>query len=138
MRDVKRPGREKGQSIAELALLLPVLILILLGCLDLGRAFSVWVALTNGTREGARYGCAYPPTTLEKKLEIESRTQDYILGEGLSADALHVGVSSAVAGGQPIAVTAIYSLPLTTMWLFGGQPVTITARTQMQILPGGL
>ena len=41
---------ETGQASAELGLMLPLLLLILLGCIDLGRAFSVWMTLANGTR----------------------------------------------------------------------------------------
>jgi Flp pilus assembly protein TadG len=44
-----------GQGMAELALLLPVLLTILLGTLDLGRSFYTYIALTNAAREAARY-----------------------------------------------------------------------------------
>jgi hypothetical protein len=44
-----------GQSLVEFALVLPVLILILYGIFDLGRAFYVLVTISNASREGARY-----------------------------------------------------------------------------------
>ena len=44
-----------GQGLAELALILPLLLTILLGTLDLGRAFYTYIALTNAAREAARY-----------------------------------------------------------------------------------
>lgn len=125
--------RERGQSLAELALLLPALLLILMGCLDLGRAFAVWVALANGTREGARYAALYP----EKRADAAALAAQYVVGEGWSPTSLTVEVSATAAPGEPMAVTASYRLPLTTMVLFGGQPILITARTQMQALEGG-
>lgn len=51
---------ERGQSAVELAFAFPVLLLILMGILDFGRAFYTYVSITNAAREGARYGAAYP------------------------------------------------------------------------------
>ncbi len=132
-----RRHRQAGQSIAEFALMLPFLLLILLGCLDLGRVFSVWMILTNASREGARYACLFP----DDVPNIVARTQDDIRAEGLSlsADVLRIDVAtpSGKAGGSPVAVTVRYTLPLTTSFLFGGQPLTIRAGTQMMIVDGG-
>lgn len=50
----------RGQSLVELALLLPLLALILVGTLDLGRAFFAHQRLTNAVREGALFGIRYP------------------------------------------------------------------------------
>jgi Flp pilus assembly protein TadG len=47
-------SRERGQSTVEFALSALVLVLILLGLLDLGRAFYFDVGLFGATREGAR------------------------------------------------------------------------------------
>lgn len=44
----------RGQSTVEIALLLPVLLIILLGVLDLGRAVYGQSVLSNAVREGAR------------------------------------------------------------------------------------
>lgn len=46
---------QQGQQLVELALVLPILLLILLGTLDLGRVFHTQVALTNAAREAARF-----------------------------------------------------------------------------------
>src|SRR3712207_553392 len=53
-----------GQSMVELALMLPVIILILLGTVDLGRAFFDYVRLTNAVREGALTGIRIPDPTV--------------------------------------------------------------------------
>ncbi len=52
--------KEKGQSIVELALLLPVLILMLLGLVDFGRVYYVMVSLNDAAQEGAAYAAARP------------------------------------------------------------------------------
>ncbi len=126
--------REKGQSVAELALLLPLLMLLLLGCLDLGRAYRVWIALASGTREGARYACLHPDAVSD----IEDVTKTDILAEGLLESRIAVSLSTPEAAktGHPIIVTASYSLPMVTGFLFGGRPITIRASTQMVIIEG--
>lgn len=50
-----------GQSMVELALLLPMIALLLVGTLDLGRVYFSYVRLSNAVKEGALYG-AYQPT----------------------------------------------------------------------------
>src|SRR3712207_1810203 len=54
-----RQGR-RGQSAVELALMMPLLALILLGATDLGRAFFYYTRLTNSVSAGAIYGISYP------------------------------------------------------------------------------
>ena len=50
-----RIGREEdGQSLVELAVVLPVLLLLLLGIMDFGRAFNYWITETQVASEGAR------------------------------------------------------------------------------------
>jgi Flp pilus assembly protein TadG len=47
--------RSRGQSAVEMALTLPVLLLVVLGIVDLGRVSIAANALTHGTREAVRY-----------------------------------------------------------------------------------
>lgn len=47
-------SKERGAVAVELAILLPVLILILLGTMEFGRAFNAQTSLTGAAREGAR------------------------------------------------------------------------------------
>ncbi len=58
-----RRRRSRGQSLVELALALPVLLLLLLGTIDLGRAFFDYIQMRNGAFEGARYGARLPGDT---------------------------------------------------------------------------
>jgi Flp pilus assembly protein TadG len=46
-------ARGRGQSLVEFALIAPVLLVLALLVLDVGRLFSVWVEITNAAREGA-------------------------------------------------------------------------------------
>ncbi|MCL5046331.1 MAG: pilus assembly protein [Actinobacteria bacterium] len=49
-------GREKGQAMVEFALILPVLLLIIMGIMEFGRAYSAYLTIQNASREGARLG----------------------------------------------------------------------------------
>ncbi len=128
--------REKGQSAVELALLLPLLMLILLGCLDLGRVYSSWIAVTNGSREGARWAARHA-YQVEEDLQREAKWDMTV--DGLQADGIEVEPSFplGVHVGAPVRVTASYSVPLLTSLLFGGRPVTVRATTQMMIIYDG-
>ena len=48
--------QEPGQGLVEMALVLPLLLLILTGIMQFGVLLSGQVALVNGVREAARYG----------------------------------------------------------------------------------
>ncbi len=46
----------KGQSLAEFALILPMMLLVAMGVFDFGRGIFIYSAVHNAAREGARYG----------------------------------------------------------------------------------
>lgn len=52
----------RGASAAELAVILPVLMLMALGCVDFGRFAYHYIALQNAARTGAEYGITTPYT----------------------------------------------------------------------------
>jgi Flp pilus assembly protein TadG len=60
----RRANRFKGQSMVELALALPTLLLLLLGTIDIGRVFTGYIEMRNGAFEGARYGARVPTDTM--------------------------------------------------------------------------
>jgi len=135
--------RERGQSVVELAMLLPVLMLIVLGCLDLGRVFAVRMALANGAREGARVASLYPHGDPEDPLVglnelVYTRAREDILAQGLDEGSLGVTVRPLVnlERGNPIEVTAAYTMPLFTTHLFGGRPIVVRAASRMPIVGG--
>lgn len=70
-------GKPKtGQGMIEFALLLPVLILMLVGIFDLGRAFFSLITINNAAREGARYGTMHPSDRDGMKAAAVSEAQN--------------------------------------------------------------
>ena len=49
-----------GTSMVEFALVAPVLFLLLVGILDLGRAVNAYVTVSNASREGSHYAGLHP------------------------------------------------------------------------------
>ena len=48
----------KGQAIAEFAIALPILLMILVGLFEVGRMVFIYSAVTNGSRNAVRYASA--------------------------------------------------------------------------------
>ncbi len=51
---------EKGQSMVELALTITILMILLAGVIDMGRAFFTYMAMRDAAQEGAAYGSVNP------------------------------------------------------------------------------
>ena len=49
-----RHKNERGSALIEVALTLPLLLLVAVGIFEFGRAYQTWQVLTNAAREGAR------------------------------------------------------------------------------------
>lgn len=61
--DKRTNRRERGQSMVEFALLMPIFLVVICIIIDFGVGISRWVILTNSTREGARLGAVGESTT---------------------------------------------------------------------------
>lgn len=95
---VGRSAREVGAAAVEFAIILPVLLLIVAGIIDFGRAFFTQVTLTNAAREGARAAVIRVDAGV-----VEARTRA-ALGP-LDTGAVTVGAGSCPAsGGGPVTV----------------------------------
>lgn len=123
----------QGASAIELALLLPVFILIFLGTLEAGWGFFIKTTFSDAAREGARIAV----TQNVSSTVINNAVNNIISAANLSTASVTVTISpvnfTAQAKGTPISVTvsspynAIGILP-TPMFLGG---ITLTGQTTM-------
>jgi hypothetical protein len=60
--NITRKPKEGGQSMVELALTITLLMVLLSGTIDLGRAFFTWLTMRDAAQEGASYGSIAPPS----------------------------------------------------------------------------
>jgi Flp pilus assembly protein TadG len=80
---LRRLRDERGSELIELALVLPILLLIVAGIIDFGFLFERYEVVTNAAREGARIGVLPGYTAAD----IQSRVTDYLNAGGLSGAA---------------------------------------------------
>lgn len=86
-----RLGAQRGQAVIEMALTLPLLLLIVFGIFDFGFMFQRYEVVTNAAREGARVGVLPGYSTTD----AQSRALDYLTVAGLGG----AGVTTRSCGG---------------------------------------
>ena len=101
---------ERGTALIEMALTLPLLLLISISVYEFGRAFQHWQVLTNATREGARIA-TLPGTTDDA---VADRVQGY-LAAGQLPFANSASVSVAHDGEITIGIDATASASTVTV-----------------------
>jgi Flp pilus assembly protein TadG len=89
---------EGGQAIIELALTLPLLLLIVLGVFDFGLMFQRFEVVTNAAREGARVGVLPGYGPADCATCATQRAQDYLAVGGITGPAR--GCGAALAAGS--------------------------------------
>ncbi|WP_375461855.1 TadE/TadG family type IV pilus assembly protein [uncultured Enterovirga sp.] len=88
--------QEEGAAILEFALVLPILLALVAGSFELGRALLVRHAMANAVRGGARYLARVPDPTCRAECSLGaaravSETRDQIVGAtGLAPAAIRI------------------------------------------------
>ena len=125
---------DRGAAAVEFALLLPLLLLLVFGIIDFGRALNAQITLTQAAREGARLAALGQPN-------VVGRTQ--AAATGLSLPPGDVKVTSCPPGATQTTeamVQITYSFSFITpigaiAGLFGGggygSPITLSATGRM-------
>lgn len=133
-------GSDSAQSLVELALVLPILVLVIFGVLDLGRLYFAQVAVTNASREGARYGMA-SPTDLPgiKSAAVNEAggvvSASNVAGECAPAgDPENYGTCTSPQPGDRIRVTVSYDFQFVSLYLFGVSNLQLSDKTIMAIV----
>jgi len=124
----------RGQSLIEFALASPVLLLLLLGTIDLGRMYADYVGLKNAARDGAGYGILKPTDTAG----MESRVLAAGVPAGTTATATCTGTCTTIDGTGQLVVTAASTFSPVTLgfftWLGMDGTVTLSATAKMRVL----
>ncbi len=152
---------ERGQATLEAALTFPVLIIVLLGIFDLGRAILAYSTISNAAREGARFGIIHPTwrdsdgvTPYDESNTIEGHAAAYMT----TLDASHVQIDVCLPPsnydiatydfdacpnentdperGDPLTVTVRYDFLAATpviSALWGGGNLSLGSRTTMEL-----
>ena len=151
--------RERGQGLVEFMLVVVFLSVLLMGVMDLGRAYFSYLALKDAAQEGTYYGSAYPqcvdpdginndspgcadPNTIAYRLRHSTPRGSLVDMSDLAAQVtidLPCGSASpcVMQAGQVLTVTVSYRYQLLTPFMgaiVNGQTLTLTARSSAVIV----
>ena len=135
----------RGQSLVELAVAFPLLLLLVAGVLDLAHALSVTNIVANVAREGARHGASRASDT-----DIQTRVVQEAAGAPLTLDCTPGGTCNAVTitrlkadgttdsnpggtQGDSITVDVTYDVPLLLAQALGLGTLTVDRHATMVV-----
>ena len=98
---------KKGQSIVELALILPILLMLLFGILEFGRVYGAYMMIHHSARDGVRVS-AVGGTNTEVQTAVQGSTT------ALEQDDLTISITKTGTGsrGDIVTVTVGYDITL--------------------------
>ena len=102
---------ERGQALAEFALVLPLVLLFIAGIIEMGRAWNIKEVVTDAAREGARYTVVQDP--------------------GVDSDYVKTKIMERLALGS--IETASITIEPGADWRQTGHPMTVTVGTQFKM-----
>jgi len=132
-----RPARQ-GTAAVEFALILPVLMMLLLGCIDFGRFPHSYIAVTNAARAGAGFGSVNPYTTATDK-EWNAAIKSAVVDEMSKLngfDSTQLVVPSTKPQNGNVTVTVKYPFQTVVDWslIWPGLPNSVTMQ-QVAAMP---
>lgn len=134
-RIVRSNEKGRGQSLTEMALMLPILMMLLAGVLDLGRAYFTFLALRDAAAEGAAYGSLDPTNTAEIDARVRGESPSgFVEWSGVTVNTTYSGPA---CRGQAIRVTVQTNYHLFTPFIgsiVGSQTLPLQASVVNTIL----
>src|SRR5438093_1603235 len=120
----------RGQSLVELAVAFPLLLLLVAGALDLAHAYSLAGILANAAREGARHGASHATDD-----DIKTRVVQEAAGAPLTLDPSDVTITRDPDdnAGSSITVEVTYDVALLLSQALGLPQPTIRRHATMVI-----
>jgi Flp pilus assembly protein TadG len=132
--------RDDGAELIEMAIVLPLLLLLIMGIFDFGFLFQRYIVLTNAAAEGARVA-SLPGYTAA---DVTARVSAYAINSGVDGPVNTATLPVALPGpdgatwpGSEVTVTHTYTMQYVgpIAGLFGAAPngnITMTSRATMR------
>ncbi len=110
----------RGQSLVELSMTLPILLILVFGIIDFGLGMRSYISLANSVREGARFAAVGNPAG--EPSDCDGVTNNTVYGRvcittgGLDLDLLEPSVTypEGIAPGNSVVVSADYDYNFVT------------------------
>ena len=119
----------RGQSMVELALVLPILLLLFMGIVQFGFIFNGHITVTSAAREGARLAAVG-----QNDDAVRDRVQEASSAPLLTVERHNILVSRSVDGGEALSVTVLGSVDVIVPMLnmFTGSSVDVSSESVMR------
>ena len=127
----RRIRDERGQATVEFALILPILLLLILGIIEFGKAWNIAQIATDAVREGTRK-CVIADNTVFKNAWVETDIKNMMARAGVPTAVSDVQITGDCDGGTD-AVTITLTIPYS--WMFFNvalQPINIVSSFTMR------
>ena len=108
-------GNEKGQNLVEFALVVPLLLLLVIGIAEFGRAWMVKNILTGAAREAVRMAAVPAPAGMDNatwNAAINARADNILKSAGITVPAGKIKVFLGGGTFEPVVVTVDYDFPV--------------------------
>ena len=139
-RKIGELGRREGQALVELALIMPMLILLLVGTAEVGVIAYASIEVSNAALAGVSYGAQSHTTASDSANILLAATQDApnltnisattalacTCSDGTSVTCATVGTKCVSPARIIESVTVNTSAPIDTLFHFPGIPATMT------------
>jgi Flp pilus assembly protein TadG len=127
-----RVARPRGVATVEMAVVLPLLLLLALACADFGRVVHGFIVVANAARCGAEYGSMHkftPFTRSSWESQVRQAVRDEMAGlSGFTADELQVEVATATDDDDLFQVSVRIAYPFRMVVNWPGLPQTTILR----------
>jgi hypothetical protein len=147
MKMITKNTSQKGQSFVELSMLVVVLMIMLAGVADFGRAYLIFLEMRDAAQEGLAYG-AFTPTdfagiearireTMKDPFDLTAPGVVTIVPELSNPSKPCSGFDSGTMEPNEIRVTVLYQMPLATPFLgaiINTQEIPLVAEVSNSIL----
>lgn len=120
----RRVGTDRGAVAVEFAIVLPILLLLILGIVEFGRAYYVQTTLSGAAREGVRAMALHNNAS-----EAITTVQSSALGLGVTSGQIAISPSSCTLGST---VTVTVTYPMAYLTGFFGDTLTLTGKGTMR------
>ena len=135
LRTLRHGSGDDGQAVVELALVFVVLMTLVFGGLEFGRALNAWAIVTSASREGARTASALCTLNPACSASVQASIDDALTGLDVPAARWTLSGGPYVAG-DPVTVHVDYDvIPITSLiaaFVPGGR-FTVVGETTMRL-----
>jgi Flp pilus assembly protein TadG len=113
----EHPSRRRGLALVEMALILPLLLLLTIGVIEYSWLFLASQKITNAARQGARVGVRADATSADVSAAVAALLNAAGIGEGQYSLVLSPSNASTVPAGETFTVAV--SVPYANVQLTG-------------------